>query len=73
MPPTMSGPCGYVLGWALLIRGEGFVDWLGDLCLILDNTTSIASIIPDDSDDVMLAGDAGDVAKSGQFCRKRAT
>ena len=27
MPPTMSGPCGYVLGWAFLIRGEGFADW----------------------------------------------
>ena len=29
-------------------------------CLILDNTPSIASIIPDDADDVMHAGDAGD-------------
>ena len=30
-------------------------------CLILDNTPSIASIIPDDADDVMRAGDAGGV------------
>ena len=29
-------------------------------CLILDNTPSIASIIPDDADDAMHAGDAGD-------------
>ena len=29
-------------------------------CLILGNTPSIASIIPDDADDVMHAGDAGD-------------
>ena len=29
-------------------------------CLILDNTPSIASIILDDADDVMHAGDAGD-------------
>ena len=27
MPPTMRGPCAYVLGWAFLIRGEGFADW----------------------------------------------
>ena len=27
-------------------------------CLILDNTPSIASIIPDDADDAMRAGDA---------------
>ena len=47
-------------------------------CLILDNTPSIASIIPDDADDVMRAGDPGGVLgmlspKSGQFCRTRAT
>ena len=24
MPPTMSGPCAYVLGWAFLMRGEEF-------------------------------------------------
>ena len=29
-------------------------------CLILDNTPSIASIIPNDADDAMHAGDAGD-------------
>ena len=27
MPPTMRVRCGYVLGWAFLIRGEGFADW----------------------------------------------
>ena len=75
MPPTMRVRCGYVLGWAFLIRGEGFADWFRRFCsislqrpktrifrgcLILDNTPSIASIIPDDADDVMHAGDAGD-------------
>ena len=59
-----------------LIRGEGFADWFRRFCsispqhpktsifggcLILDNTPSIASIIPDDADDAMHAGDAGDV------------
>ena len=76
MPPTMSRTCTYVFGWAFLIRGEGFADWFRRFfcsispqrlktsifrgCLILDDTPSIASIIPDDADDVMHAGDAGD-------------
>ena len=35
-------------------------------CLILDNTPSIASIIPDDADDAMHAGDAKQGAERKQ-------
>ena len=48
------------------MRGEGFADWFSDF----DNTPSTVSIIPDDANDVMHAGDANQGAEN---CREGVT